>query len=50
MKNWDDLRYLIAVHKTGSMSAAARLLDTNPATVSRRLARLGETLGCDLFI
>lgn len=50
MKNWDDLRYLIAVHKTGSMSAAARLLDTNPATVSRRLGRLGEALGCDLFI
>ncbi|WP_375690765.1 LysR family transcriptional regulator [Pseudooceanicola sp. LIPI14-2-Ac024] len=50
MKNWDDLRYLIAVHKTGSMSAAARLLDTNPATVSRRLGRLGEVLGCDLFI
>ncbi|MGR3453024.1 LysR family transcriptional regulator [Pseudooceanicola sp.] len=50
MKNWDDLRYLIAVHKTGSMSAAARLLDTNPATVSRRLGRLSETLGCDLFI
>jgi len=50
MKNWDDLRYLIAVHKTGSMSAAARLLDTNPATVSRRLGRLGETLGFDLFV
>ncbi|WP_010140386.1 LysR family transcriptional regulator [Oceanicola sp. S124] len=50
MKNWDDLRYLVAVHKTGSMSAAARLLDTNPATVSRRLARLSETLGIDLFL
>ncbi|MBT9383282.1 LysR family transcriptional regulator [Pseudooceanicola sp. CBS1P-1] len=50
MKNWDDLRYLVAVHKTGSMSAAARLLDTNPATVSRRLARLSETLGFDLFL
>ncbi|OWU83534.1 transcriptional regulator [Oceanicola sp. 22II-s10i] len=50
MKNWDDLRYLVAVHKTGSMSAAARLLDTNPATVSRRLGRLGETLGFDLFV
>lgn len=32
------------------MSAAARLLDTNPATVSRRLARLSETLGFDLFL
>ncbi|QPM89622.1 LysR family transcriptional regulator [Pseudooceanicola algae] len=50
MKNWDDLRYLVAVHKTGSMSAAARLLETNPATVSRRLARLSETLGFDLFL
>lgn len=50
MKNWDDLRYLVAVHKTGSMSAAARLLDTNPATVSRRLGRLSETLGFDLFL
>lgn len=32
------------------MSAAARLLETNPATVSRRLARLSETLGFDLFL
>lgn len=49
VQNWDDLRYLMAVHKTGSMSAASRLLDTNPATVSRRLARLAETLGHELF-
>jgi DNA-binding transcriptional LysR family regulator len=49
VQNWDDLRYLMAVHKTGSMSAASRLLDTNPATVSRRLARLAEALGHELF-
>ena len=49
VENWDDLRYLMAVHKTGSMSAAARLLSTNPATVSRRLARLAEALGYELF-
>ncbi len=49
IENWDDLRYLMAVHKTGSMSAAARLLSTNPATVSRRLARLAEALGYELF-
>lgn len=49
VQNWDDLRYLMAVHKTGSMSAASRLLNTNPATVSRRLARLAETLGHELF-
>ena len=49
VENWDDLRYLMAVHKTGSMSAASRLLNTNPATVSRRLARLSDTLGYELF-
>ncbi|MBB04904.1 LysR family transcriptional regulator [Pseudooceanicola sp.] len=49
VENWDDLRYLMAVDKTGSMSAAARLLATNPATVSRRLARLSEALGYELF-
>ncbi|SEP63671.1 LysR family transcriptional regulator [Thalassovita taeanensis] len=50
MKNWDDFRHLVAVHKTGSMTKAADLLGTNPATVSRRLARLSSTLGVDLFL
>ncbi|QBF31778.1 LysR family transcriptional regulator [Thalassococcus sp. S3] len=50
MKNWDDLRILLAVKQTGSMAAAAKVLETNPATVSRRLARLGETLGFDPFV
>lgn len=48
-KNWDDLRYLIAFYRTGNMAAAAQRLDSNPATVSRRMARLGEALGYPPF-
>ncbi|NVO27806.1 LysR family transcriptional regulator [Donghicola sp. C2-DW-16] len=48
-KNWDDLRYLIAFYRTGNMATAAQRLDSNPATVSRRMARLGEALGYPPF-
>lgn len=48
--NWDDLRIFAAVRQAGSMSAAARNLGTNPATVSRRLARLSEALGVELLL
>ncbi|MFC3614865.1 LysR family transcriptional regulator [Lutimaribacter marinistellae] len=48
--NWDDLRFCAAVLETGSMSGAARLLHADPATVSRRLARLSEALGTEVYI
>jgi len=35
--NWDDLRYVLAVAETGSVSAAARMLKVNHATVLRRI-------------
>lgn len=50
MENWDDLRYLLAVYKSGTMSAAARELGTNVATVSRRMERLGQELGANPFV
>ncbi|MGR3758148.1 MAG: LysR family transcriptional regulator [Tranquillimonas sp.] len=50
MDRWDDLRYLVAVHKTGTMSGAARLLGANVGTVSRRIERLGEILGASPFV
>ncbi len=50
MQNWDDLRFLLAVHKGGTMSAAARLLHTNVATVSRRIERLAQELGGAPFV
>lgn len=49
MMNWDDLRYLLAVARSGSMSGAARALDVNHATVIRRIRSLEEQLGSKLF-
>nr|WP_319251675.1 LysR family transcriptional regulator [uncultured Celeribacter sp.] len=45
MDRWDDLKFLLAISKHGTMASAARELNTNPATVSRRMERLGDELG-----
>ena len=50
MNNWDDLKFLLAVHKTGTMVTAAKVLGANVATVSRRIERLGEEISAPLFI
>lgn len=47
--NWNDLRYLLAVKRAGSLSAAARLMGVDDTTVSRRLSALRRALGEDLF-
>jgi DNA-binding transcriptional LysR family regulator len=49
MDHWDDLRFVLAMSRHGTMSAAARRLSTNVATVSRRLDRLSQDLGIPLF-
>ena len=49
MENWDDLKFVLAMMRHGTMSAAARFLDTNVATVSRRLERMSQTLETPLF-
>lgn len=49
LDNWDDLKFVLAMTRHGTMSAAARYLDTNVATVSRRLDRLSQDLGISLF-
>jgi DNA-binding transcriptional LysR family regulator len=46
---WDDLKYLLAVARTGSLSDAAKDLKTSPATVSRRIALLERRLQSRLF-
>ncbi|MCY4756831.1 LysR family transcriptional regulator [Pelomonas aquatica] len=46
----DDLLLLAQVHKAGSLSAAARLLDLPKATLSRRLAALETSVGARLFV
>lgn len=47
--NWDDLRYVLAVAETGSVSAASRLLKVNHATVLRRIAAFEERQGAEVF-
>ena len=47
--NWDDLRFVLAMKRHGTMSAAARYLETNVATVSRRIDRMSQELGVPLF-
>lgn len=49
MPDWDDLRFFLAVARTGSTIAAARVLGVNQTTVSRRIGDLEARLGVRLF-
>jgi len=46
---WDDLRFLLALARTGSLSAAAEQLGVNASTVGRRIEALEGDLGATLF-
>ncbi len=48
MFDWDDLRHLTALADDGSLSAAARRLRVEHATVARRIAALEEAVGVKL--
>jgi DNA-binding transcriptional LysR family regulator len=47
--DWDALQVFLAIARAGRMSAAARRLDVEHTTVSRRLAALEAELGVPLF-
>jgi len=49
IQNWDDLRYLLAIKRGRSFSAAAKILGVNETTVSRRIANLQRSLGSPLI-
>lgn len=49
MFDWNDLRYFLAVARTGSATAAAELIPVNQSTVSRRVAALERALAAKLF-
>jgi DNA-binding transcriptional LysR family regulator len=49
MENWDDLRIFLAVAQAGSLTIAAQVLKIDPATVSRRIARLEMAHTTPLF-
>lgn len=46
---WDDLLYVLAVGRSGSLSAAARMLRVNHSTVFRRIGNIEEQLRVRLF-
>jgi DNA-binding transcriptional LysR family regulator len=48
MFDWSDLRYLIAVSRSGSTLAAAKKLGVNQSTVHRRLVELERRVGLTL--
>jgi DNA-binding transcriptional LysR family regulator len=48
--NWDDLRFILAVSKTGSLSRAAQLLEVDHTTVGRRVESAEASLGVKLFV
>ncbi len=47
--DWNDLRYFLAVSRTGSFSRAATTLNTHQSTVSRRIQILEDRLRSRLF-
>jgi DNA-binding transcriptional LysR family regulator len=49
MIDWSDLRFVLAVARTGSALRAAQLLGVNQTTVMRRIDQLEAAIGADLF-
>jgi DNA-binding transcriptional LysR family regulator len=47
--DWEDVRYFVALARGGTLSATARALRVNHATVARRIASLEALLGRALF-
>lgn len=47
--NWDDIRYLVALYREGSIAAVARRFGVDQTTVSRRLKAVESQLGSRLF-
>jgi DNA-binding transcriptional LysR family regulator len=48
--NWDDLKVLLAISRSGSLTGAASLLGIDQSTAGRRLAALEADLGVILFV
>jgi len=47
--NWDDVRYVLAVAKAGSLARAAKALSVDHTTVGRRVEAAEQALGVRLF-
>ena len=49
MLSWDDLRFVLALSRDGSATAAGRSIGVNATTVARRIQAIEEQLGVRLF-
>jgi DNA-binding transcriptional LysR family regulator len=49
MDNWDNIRFFLAVARSGSVRAAASVLGVNHSTVLRHVSQLEAQLGARLF-
>ena len=47
--NWNDLRYVLAVNREGTLGAAGKVLGVDQTTVTRRLTALEQALNARLF-
>jgi DNA-binding transcriptional LysR family regulator len=50
MFDWQDLKHFVVLARTGSLSAAAREMGCDHATVGRRVAALEKALGLRLIL
>lgn len=48
--NWDDLRVFLYVGRSSGLTAASKLLKMDPSTLGRRVARLEDYMGAQLFV
>jgi len=46
---WDDLKFVLALHRSGTLVGAGKLLDVNTSTVGRRIQELESALQTRLF-
>jgi len=46
---WDDLKFVLALHRSGTLVGAGKLLHVNASTVSRRILALERSLDTRLF-
>lgn len=47
--NWNDLRYILAISRGGTLARAARLLGVDDSTVARRLIAMQAAIGTRLY-
>lgn len=49
IENWTDLRFLLALHRRGTLTGAAREMGVDQTTVTRRLRALENATGSELY-